>query len=251
MSARAHVAVVLVLAPLALGCPAQVDPAAMVPRKEEPKPVDEADPRVAKIGEDLYPIEAVERIEQKEKIQAAAAPAPTGSRGTGKPDETNGVCRLFAPELPNPECCNPEYGFDAELVASTCGLDLYLGESFQLSCGYYFHEAGLDPRWFRAAFVSDGTAKEAADGHDLKLKQLTKNPDYHSDPIPGIPGAYWSTHDGLRWAFLPGWDRVRQVSWRDEFCPPEKMADVLAKMTAAKPPERGAARVGLVPRARS
>ncbi len=240
----------LTLMCFALGCPSHVDPASLVPRKEEPKPIDETDPRVVKIGEELYPAEVAERLEQKENAQAAPEPGATGSRGTGKPDESNGVCRLYAPELPNPECCNLEYGFDAQLVGDTCELDLYLGESFQLSCGYYFHEAGRQPFWFRAGFVSDGTAKDAADVHDRRLQQLTKNAGFHSEEVPGVPGALWSTHDGLRWAFLPGWDRVRQVSWRDEFCPPEKMSKVLAKMIVAKPPDRGAPRLGLLPKAR-
>jgi hypothetical protein len=256
MSAKLRLAA---LTTFALGCPAQIDPASTQPSKAVPKPIDENDPRVARIGDDLYPVEVAAKAQAMERREVPAAPAaeptppsdPTASPGTGKPDESNGVCRLYAPQLPNPVCCKAELGFDADVVAQECGLDLFLGESFQFTCGYYFHRAGTDPVWFRAAAVGNTTPKEVADDHDRKLQQLTKNPDFHSEEVPGVPGAWWSANEGVRWAFVPGWSRVRQLSWRDDACPRDKMARVLQKFIAAKEPPANAPRLGLVPKART
>src|SRR5688500_13899078 len=203
---------------LLLGCPSQVDVAAARPKPAAPSV--EEDPRVVRDGEDLYAADVIEKRQQlDDAVKAEEASAP----GSGKPDESNGVCRLFAPELPKPECCKAEYGFDAQQVQEACGFELYLGESFQYSCGYYFHKTGGLPSWFRMSFLPGATPAIAADAHDRKLRRAAKDESLKSTPVPGVEGALWSGHDGLRWAFLPGWKQVRQLSWRDRECSDEAM----------------------------
>lgn len=240
---RSPFGLALVLA-FAAGCPAEVDLTPAAPTKQV---VDETDPRVAKVGDDLYPVAAVERTE---KLERERDPAPTGL-GTGKPDESNGVCRLYAPRLADPECCKGEYGVDADAVTKLCGLELYLGESFQGTCGYYFHRTGDEPRWLRASFVEGATVADATAVHDAKMKRVSKNDAFASEPVPGVEGAMWSRNDRLRWAFVPGWDKVRMVSWSAETCSDEAAAKVLAQIAAAKQPPSGTPRDGLVPRART
>jgi hypothetical protein len=227
----------------ASACPTEIDPASLAP-KPIAKPVDENDQRVVKDGEDLYPAATVERT-------AKAEPAPDGpAPGSGKPDESNGECRLYAPKLPEPECCKPEYGFDADVVQRACDLDLYLGESFQYSCGYYFHEEGSPPIWFRMSVLPDAKAKDAADTHDRKVREISKNPSFASTAVPGVEGAYWSEHDGTRWAFVPGWDRTRQLSWKRGTCSDARIVEILQQLVAAKPAPKGSKRPGLLPKAR-
>ena len=240
----ARLAPVIFAAALLGDYPNEIDPASLAPRAAAKAAVDENDPRVVKDGEDLYPAAAIERAEQLQK------PAAAGGLGSGKPDETNGECRLFAPKLPSPECCKPEYGFDAEVVQRACGLDLFLGESFQYSCGYYFHEEGSPPVWFRMSMLPDAKAKDAADTHDRKLRQVAKNPELASTPVPGVEGAYWSEHDGNRWAFVPGWDKTRQLSWKSGTCSDEGIVEIIRQLVAAKPAPKGSTRPGLLPKAR-
>jgi hypothetical protein len=232
---------------LVLGCPTAVDVAALEPAPRSEPLLDENDPRVVRDGVDLYAAEVIEKREQRELADEPEAPA----LGSGKPDESNGVCRLYAPELPKPECCEGEYGFDAEQLQKSCGFDLYLGESFQYTCGYFFHSAGKLPSWFRMSYVAGDDPAAAADTHDRKLQRASKNDALRSTPVPGVDGALWSGHDGLRWAFLPGWKRVRQLSWRDRECSDEVMAKVIAQIVAAAEPPAGAKRTGLIPKSRS
>jgi hypothetical protein len=198
---------------------------------------------VVQDGDDLY---AVPDGIAGQTDTAAEGPAP----GSGKPDETNGVCRLFAPKLPNPTCCAAETGFDVETAKSACGHSIYFGESFHHSCGYYFHREQGKPAWFRVAFVPGDSPKEAAASHDKRMKRLAKNPEFESTPVPGVRGAYWSDHDGLHWAFLPGWPRVRLLSWRDTSCKDGDIKKLMKKIIGAKKPPKGAPRPGLLPRAR-
>jgi hypothetical protein len=239
----ARLAVSFVAAALLCGCPTEIDPASLAPKSTAKAAVDANDPRVVKDGEDLYPAAAIERSKEQQR------PTPQAGQGSGKPDETNGVCRLFAPKLPDPECCKGEFGFDAEAVQKACGLDLYLGESFQYSCGYYFHENDK-PVWMRMGHLPDSDPKASAAAHDQKMRDVTKNPAYASTPVPGVEGAMWSSHEGNHWAFLPGWSRVRQLSWHDESCSNEGVIAVMKQLVAAKEPEKNAKRLDLLPKAR-
>jgi hypothetical protein len=238
----------LALCVLALGCPAEVEHAPRKTATPPPPPpapmVEEDDPRVVKEGEDLYAAQAVERTRE---------PEPDGpGRGSGKPDESNGVCRLFAPKLPTPECCAAELGFDAQTVQDACGLDAYLGESFQASCGYYFHDPDeTEPSWFRMSVVDAATPKDAIDDQVERLRVRHKAKGVEAKKVDGVPGAWWTEHDGLAWAFIPGWNKVRQLAWRDRFCNADGIAKVIAKIAAAKEPASGEPRLALVPKARS
>lgn len=239
----------VVLALAALGCPAEVEHAPLrsaTPPPPAPAPtpmVEENDPRVVKEGEDLYAAQAVERTRDPE-------PKAPGL-GSGKPDESNGVCRLYAPKLPEPECCKAELGFDVPTVQEACGLDVYLGESFQASCGYYFHDAAQTGAvWFRMSFVEDPTPKDAIDAHVERLR-VRQKADVEAKKVPGVEGAWFTTYDGLAWAFIPGWRKVRQLAWRDRFCSDEGIAKVIAKIAAAKEPGPTDRRLDLIPRSRT
>lgn len=227
-------------------CPAEVDPALAKPAPAPAPMVGEDDPRVVRDGEDLY---AAQTIERAQELGRGGDDEPVGL-GSGRPDETNGECRLYAPRLPRPECCNGEFGFDVETVKRTCGLETYLGESFQGSCGYYFHKPDEQPirSYFRMSFVAGASPKQAAASHDRKVQE--RNPEVSSSPIPGIDGAYWSGMDGVSWAFLPGWDKVRQLTWRESMCSREQIIPVIRQLVAAPQPKKGAPRLGLVPTAR-
>ena len=263
--AIARIACVLALAP-ALGCPAEVETGGVQrSRSQSVAEVDENDPRVAKVGEDLYSARTLERAAQKRRLPAEpgapgdireeaedadpppdarpdpTAPPPTDGRGSGKPDETNGVCRLYAPKLPNPQCCKQQLGFDVETVQKACGLDLYLGESFRGSCGYHFLAKDGQPSWFRLSSLAERSVEDAAKTHDRKLKQRG---DYSgSAPVPGIEGATLSKYQQARWAFLPGYGgKVRQLSWSEKFCSDEAMVAVMKQLVAAKPKPPGTKR---------
>lgn len=233
----------LLATPLLLGCPsATSNPYGE--KKAAPKPeVGADDPRVAVKDGELYSQTIIDRAEER-------SPSPSeGGLGSGRPDETNGQCRLFAPKLPNPQCCNAELGFDVETVRAACGHDVYLGESFRQSCGYYFHH-DEGARWFRLSKLSETSAKQAADHHDRKLAEALGAKYTPSTPVPGVDGAYWSRHDNYRWAFLPGWDNVRQLSWEETSCSDEGVITVMKQIIAAKPAPEHAQRLSLVPKAR-
>lgn len=231
------------LAACQLGCPSRVD-------REDPAehagPVTrEDDPRVVRDSGDLYSVESPGAPLADESAAAAGL-------GTGKPDETNGVCRLYAPKLKNPVCCDQEYGFDAEQAKKLCGHDLYLGEHFRSSCGYYFMSPGESYTWIRASFIPQvADAKAAADEHDLVFQRRARRPEFHSEPIPGIQGAYWSSDKDLHWAFLPGWSKVRRITWRSDACDEKAIVELLKQIRDAKEPPAGAERLGLVPTART
>jgi hypothetical protein len=238
------------LAPVALlsclACPAKVPTPEAEAKSETPSPegvpiVDESDPRIVRDGADLYALESAPR--------QPSADEP--GLGSGKPDTSNGVCKLFAPKLPDPECCPFETGFDAERIKQICGHELYMGESVQQSCGYFFlpDMQGSSPVSIRASMINHKDLAGAVADHDQRMKQLTKNPAFASTPVPGVEGALWSSAEGLHWAFLPGWKLVRLVSWADGACPAEKMPEVLALMAKAGEPPSGSSRE-LLPTAR-
>lgn len=227
---------------LLVGCPSRVE-------KENPAenagPVTrDDDPRVVRDSGDLYAVEAAGAPLERETAAAEGL-------GTGKPDETNGVCRLYAPKLKDPVCCEQEYGFDAEKTKQLCGHTLYLGEHFRSSCGYYFMSESKPYTWIRASFIPQSpTAKHAADEHDQVFQRRAKRPEFHSEPIPGIAGAYWSSDNDLNWAFLPGWSKVRRITWRSDACGKDEMLKLLKGIQAAKEPPADADRLALVPTAR-
>lgn len=234
----------LVVASL-LGCPTETgNPYAAKPKAKPQVGAD--DPRVVEKDGELYPQKTIERAEQRTrggKDQAAL--------GSGRPDETNGLCRLYSPELPDPECCKADLGFDMKTAQQACGLHVYLGESHRYSCGYYFAtEDGNDRRWFRLGKLPESSAKAAADHHDRKMKEALGDKYALSSPVPGVEGAYWSRHDQFRWAFLPGWDNARQLSWEADSCSDEGIAKVIGQIVAAKPTPPGEKRLALVPTAR-
>jgi hypothetical protein len=229
---------------LLLGCPSPTSNP-YGEKKASPQPqVGADDPRVVQKDGELYMQKTIERAEER-----SPGSADELGLGAGRPDETNGQCRLYAPKVPHPQCCEAELGFDVETVQAACGHGTYLGESFRSSCGYYFHhEQG--PRWFRLSKLPETTAKQAAEHHDRKLTE-TLGEQYHpSTPVPGLEGAYWSRHEKYRWAFLPGWDHARQLSWEDTSCSDEGVVKVMAQLIAARPAPAHAQRLGLVPKAR-
>ncbi len=231
------------------GCPAKVpEDQAQAGDKTPPgvpiTPPD--DPRVTRDTDDLY------AVDEDDPTRVPTPPPPTPAPGSGRPDETNGECRLFAPKLPEPNCCKFETGFDAEKIRELCGHEVYLGESIQHSCGYFFlpDMGGSHPVSLRTSKLQHTDMATAVKEHDERMRFTTKNPAFASTPVPGVEGAWWSNHEGLYWALLPGWKVVRQVSWSKEACSEEAMPKVLALIAAAKEPPPNAPRPGLIPVAR-
>ncbi len=241
---RAHARSLLPLMVLLLGCPTATGNPYGTKKKKAPPQVGADDPRVVERDGDLYTQRTIERAEEKSQ-----GSKPRSGLGSGRPDETNGACRLYAPKLPEPQCCKGELGFDVQTVKDACDYDIYLGESFRFSCGYYFHH-DEGPRWMRLSMIPEKTTKDAAEHHDRKLKEQLGDKYQASVPIPGIEGAMWSRHEEYRWAFLPGWDNVRQLSWNADSCSDEGITKVIAQIIAAKPAPEGTKRLGLVPKAR-
>ena len=226
-----------------LACPAKA-PTPQSQARESAGPAKiagEDDPRVVRDTHDLYAVDDAPNPPREE-------PAP----GSGRPDTSNGVCKLFAPKLPEPECCPFETGFDADRIKQLCGHALYMGESLQQSCGYYFlpDMAGSLPVSMRGSKVAKAEVRAAVANHDLRIQHHFKDPDFESTPIPGVEGGMWSEKDGVHWAFLPGWSSVRLISWAEEACPIEVMPEVLKLIAEAKEPPENAPRPGLEPVAR-
>jgi len=224
-------------------CPQTTGPS---PTRVAAKPVTAVDdPRAINDTGDLY-------VADDRGAPTIPPPVPT-TPGTGRPDETNGKCRLYAPELAEPECCERQLGFDVETVKRVCGFKLYLGESFQASCGFYFLPdsvaGGTTTKWFRLATIQGATPKEAAQQHEAFMRKQTGAAAFSVRPIPGIDGAYWGAHDGLHWAFLPGWSVVRQFTWNDESCDPDGVQELLRALIDAPEIAAGTGRVGLLPTA--
>lgn len=229
---------------LATGCPAQVND--VKPVKKAPVPqVDESDPRVVKDGEDLYAENALKGSQVQEEPP---------NKGSGKTDESNGFCRLYAPKLPEPHCCQGEFGFDAQTVSKACGKSMYLGESFQNTCGYYFMDPEQgSPVWFRSSFVELPTAKEAAEAFANRVAMRFGAQDVSAKPMPGIEGVYTVAYEGLAYAWFkgdPSWPLVRRLAWKDETCDAEGIHEIVSQMVRAKSPKKGERRLGLVPKAR-
>lgn len=235
MLTRARPALLL-LALAALGCPQRVHTEAT---KDAPPAAGAADPRVHADTDDLY------------RATPITAPAPADpALGSGAPDETNGVCRLFAPKLPAPECCPHDLGMDVEVVRRACGHALYLGESLQISCGYFFsgEDTSQKPRWLRLSYAQEPTAQAAAAAHDQRIGlRLARDPNFRSDPVPGVPDAYWSRHERLRWAFVPGWSRPRLLSWSEESCSDEGIVEVIRHLAGTPEIPADAPRRALLP----
>lgn len=242
---RTQLALTLVALGFTLGCPAKVPtPESEARAGKSPAGVavtDPDDPRVVRDSDDLYASE-----------DAPNAPAPGPALGSGRPDTSNGECKLYAPKLPEPKCCPFETGFDAEQVQKLCGHALYMGESLQQSCGYYFlhDDTGGTPVALRASKVNRELVSEAVDSHDRRMAKLYKLPEFKSTPVPGLEGAMWSEHEGVHWAFVPGWSSVRLVSWTDDACSITAMPEVLKIMVEAKEVPPHVPRPGLVPVAR-
>jgi len=241
---RLRIAVILaLLGPLTAAlaaCPQATGPA---PTKVERPPAVVDDPRAVNATGDFYAA--------SDRGTPVSPPPLPASPGTGRPDETNGKCRLYAPELADPECCEHQLGFDVETVKRACGLKLYLGESFQGSCGFYFLPdsvaAGAPARWFRLSTLQGDTPRHAAEEHEAYTRKVTSDASFSTRPIPGIEGAYWSERDGLHWAFLPGWSPVRQFTWHDDSCSPEGVLELIRALVAAPEIAAGTGRVDLIP----
>lgn len=222
---------------LLLACPQAQPGLGPTPGDGAPGP---DDPRVVAATGELYAARALEEL-------AAKNPAPeTPSPGTGRPDETNGVCRLFAPELPNPVCCEDTLGFDVRAAGEICGLPVYLGESFHHTCGFYFvREAGTPARWFRMSYVRGDSPRQAAEEHVMLLHRT--DPTAGTEPMPGVEGVWWVRQGEDRWAFLPGWQRVRILAWKSSACSDDKIADLVRQIVAAPEVVTGPRRNGLIP----
>jgi len=224
---------------ISAGCPQQVAPTKDV----SPTPVvGPEDARVvADAAGDLYAATPT-----NPKLSEKDAPGP----GSGAPDETNGVCRLYAPRLPRPECCPREFGLDVAAVQRACGHALYLGESLHASCGYFFR--GEDPaekaRWLRLSATLESTVTKAAAAHDERIGlRVAMDRSFRSTPVPGVEGAMWSRHEKLRWALIPGWSQVRLLTWNDESCSEEGIIEVMKHLAAAPEVPMDAPRAGLIP----
>lgn len=226
-----------------LGCPAAVEDTTLAPAPKTEPALDESDPRVVKLGEDLYAAGTVPQATEE----------VVKGKGSGKPDESNGFCRLYAPKLPEPHCCLTEYGLDADAAAKSCEKTLYLGESFQRSCGYYFHDgASGEPVWFRTSFVDDASPKEAAEAEANRLRMRFRA-DIEVKPMVKTPDAYTLEYSGISYAWMagdPAWPNVRRLAWNESTCTPAGLEAVVSQMATAKAPPKGAKRQGLVPKAR-
>ena len=174
----------------------------------------------------------------------------TPGLGVGQPDETNGVCRLFSKEYNEPICCPRTYGLGAAEVEQICGDVALLGEHLRDGCGYFFlHAESGEVQWLRVAFIAENLPPaKAVEMRDAYLKKRTRDPEFASTPIPGVEGGAYNVVDGLGWALLPGWGRLRQAAWSEGFCGDQLPALLESIATAPEPTaETPAFRDGLLP----
>ncbi|MEZ4452067.1 MAG: hypothetical protein R3B09_21565 [Nannocystaceae bacterium] len=229
----------LALVGLVAACPQRVAPEAVKAAAAGPGA---DDPRVVADTGELYA-----KGEAPSSPADPSVPAP----GSGAPDETNGVCRLYAPKLARPECCPIDLGLDAATVQRACGHSLYLGESVHATCGYFFADddaMATKPVSLRLSFALQATVKDAVKAHDERIAfRVANDPEFHSTPVPGIKDAYWSRHKHLRWAYLPGWSRPRLLSWNEETCSDEGILEVIRQLVAAPEVREGAPRRAKIP----
>lgn len=115
-----------------------------------------------------------------------------------------------------------------------CGLDLYLGESWQHSCGHYFHRRGHTV-WFRIGEVSGTTPARAAAEQALELQRALKSAT-EPRPFAALPQAYAVRAGETTWAFLPGDGTTKRLVWTEESCSEEGMQAVLAALAESDTP---------------
>lgn len=165
-----------------------------------------------------------------EDVPAARVSRPRDADTLGTPERT---CRRFAPELPNPRCCPQDFGFDPALVRRACDLDIHLGESWQYSCGHYFHRHG-DTVWFRLGELAHASPAKAAAEQAAELQRVFHVP-VEAHPWPGLPQVHVVHYDATTWAFLPGRGTTTRLVWPDASCRSEAMGEVLSALLAPPP----------------
>ncbi len=208
---------------LLLACPSEVNPEYLRASVPTPKIVPN-DPRIVEDTGDLYPA-----------TEAAKFRTPLPSHDTHTDDRTD--CKAFSPALEHPRCCPLDYGFDPAVTAEACKLPIYLGQSQQNMCNHFFvREQGGEPVAFRVTRASASDPKVAADGLDATLRRTGSDASVRFEPVPGVPGAYWSRSERTNWAFVPGWSFAREIIWDEPNCARSDMITVLRKLASAKQP---------------
>src|SRR5690606_21721515 len=126
-----------------------------------------------------------------------------------------------------------DFGFDPALVRRACDLDIHLGESWQYSCGHYFHRHG-DTVWFRLGELAHASPAKAAAEQAAELQRVFHVP-VEAHPWPGLPQVHVVHYDATTWAFLPGRGTTTRLVWPDASCRSEAMGEVLSALLAPPP----------------
>jgi len=103
--------------------------------------------------------------------------------------------------------------------------------------------------WLRLSYRPEATAAEAAASQLALVKRGNPATTATPTPVPGVPGAMWLADGRYRWAYLPGWSKLRQLSWSESTCPAGEAAmfEVLRQVATAPPPPPGVRRRGMIP----
>jgi hypothetical protein len=137
-----------------------------------------------------------------------------------------------SPRTEDARCCESDFGFDPQLVASSCGFRVYQGESEELACVHRFEDAQGQTHEFRLTPIID-LEFEAA----IALHERGEFDDPHTaGPSPVQPSSWISSSETRHWAFIPGWSATRRLTWEQAACDTADMLPVLTAMIAAPPP---------------
>ncbi|HVI03141.1 MAG TPA: hypothetical protein VM869_30805, partial [Enhygromyxa sp.] len=173
-------------------------------------------------------------------VQGCRTSAPTvAAEPTPAPSVSNTAtdrCLRYAGDPTDPDlrgrtrthavrCCPSDYGFDPTLARDACGFAEYLGESEELACVHRFRASDGQLHELRITPVVELELDDA-----VALHELSAGP---SEAPAQSPELRWSSADGRRWAFVPGWSIVRRLGWDEAACAADRMLPVLARMRAA------------------
>ncbi|KIG16917.1 hypothetical protein DB30_04079 [Enhygromyxa salina] len=161
-------------------------------------------------------------------MESAEISSPACSLYAGKARDTT---LQGSPPASQARCCETDFGFDAQLVARSCGFKTYLGGSEELACVHRFEDDQGHVREFRLTPILDLAFEAAIALHE----QGEFGESHQAGPAPDQPTLWISTSETHHWALIPGWSATRRLSWEPSACAVEQMGPVLAAMAAAPP----------------
>ncbi|MCH9688008.1 MAG: hypothetical protein K0V04_41645, partial [Deltaproteobacteria bacterium] len=118
-------------------------------------------------------------------------------------------------------------------MGKACGFETFLGESETVNCELHYAAKGSAPD------VVVGLREYRS--HDLEQAWALHRRSFPAEVTgetsgsqDGVPGSRWSSYEGQRWVFLPGWGHARRVSWAESDCTAAQIEPVLKAAVEAR-----------------